>query len=80
MFQIHIVKKSFCLSGHQTSVKLEEDYWCILEEIANDRKITLKELVEYEDCHRKSKNLASHLRILVLHTLKQRLEKAYEPR
>jgi predicted DNA-binding ribbon-helix-helix protein len=66
-------KKSLILSGHATSIKLEDPFWDSLEEIADLKKLSLKAFIEYEDCHRKEVNLASHLRVLVLNYYKNKI-------
>lgn len=65
-----MLKKSFSLSGHKTSIKLEESFWIALEDVAIARKMTLRELISHEDVNRKNTNFASHLRVLVLHYYK----------
>ena len=55
-------KRSFTLSGHQTSVALEPDFWAVLEAVAEAREISMAALVEMVDAKRESSNLASALR------------------
>ncbi len=61
-----MIKKSIRLSGHATSLALEEEFWDALLEIAIRDDMSLNDLVTYQDCHRKDVNLASHLRVFVL--------------
>jgi predicted DNA-binding ribbon-helix-helix protein len=62
-----LVKRSFSLAGHRTSVALEEPFWDALREIARTRGVTLSGLVASVDADRDGKTpLASSLRILAL--------------
>jgi predicted DNA-binding ribbon-helix-helix protein len=63
-------KKSIRLSGHNTSLALEKEFWESLESIAETQKLTLIEFIAYQDCHRKDTNLASHLRVYALNYYK----------
>ncbi len=68
-----MIKKSIRLSGHNTSLALEKEFWACLESIAIAQNITLNEFITYQDTHRKDKNLASHLRVYVLNYYKKQL-------
>ena len=59
-------KRSIGLSGHKTSVSLEEAFWTALKEIAASRDATLSDLVSSIDSERKGANLSSALRLHVL--------------
>lgn len=61
-----VVKRSIAVSGHKTSVTLEEAFWNGLKEIASDRNLTLSELVTAIDAQRLNANLSSALRLFVL--------------
>ena len=61
-----VVKRSVLLADHQTSVSLEDDFWNALKEIADDRHLTLSELVSGIDKQRQHGNLSSALRLFVL--------------
>lgn len=62
-----LIKRSFSLAGHRTSVALEEEFWAALMQIAAARGISLSALVAATDAGRESgKPLASALRILAL--------------
>lgn len=65
-----MLKKSIRLSGHNTSIALEKEFWESLETIAEMQKMTLINFIAYQDCHRKDTNLASHLRVYVLNYYK----------
>ncbi|HWL79941.1 MAG TPA: ribbon-helix-helix domain-containing protein [Roseomonas sp.] len=66
----HLLKRSFTLAGHRTSVALESEFWSALEEMAAARGITLSALVQQVDAARTEPNLplASALRVHALVT------------
>jgi predicted DNA-binding ribbon-helix-helix protein len=59
-------KRSFALSGHRTSVALEEEFWMVLEKEAKNTGRSLAGLVKSIDETRGSRPLASALRIHAL--------------
>lgn len=61
-----MIKKSFTLLGHATSIRLEAPFWDALNVIAAQQSKTLTALIAQADSHRHDKNLASHLRVMVL--------------
>ena len=62
-----LVKRSFTLAGHRTSVALEKEFWEVLETIASARQRTLASLVAEVDAARgPGRPLASALRIFAL--------------
>ena len=62
-----LVKRSFSLAGHRTSVALEPEFWAALSAIAVGRAITLSALVGQTDAAREAeKPLASALRVMAL--------------
>lgn len=62
-----LIKRSFSLAGHRTSVALEEVFWNVLAGIAQSRGMTLAGLVASVDAVRDgSSPLASSLRVLAL--------------
>ena len=62
----HLKKRSFALSGHRTSVALEDEFWAVLEQEARDSRISLAGLVGKVDSARGERNLASALRLHAL--------------
>ena len=64
----HLVKRSFSLAGHRTSVALEPAFWTALEAIAADRGLSLAALVAERDAARAEDGapLASTLRVFAL--------------
>jgi len=64
---LSLVKHSFSLSGHRTSVALEPEFWMALSEIAGRRGVVLSALVASADAEREpGRPLASALRIIAL--------------
>ena len=62
-----LIKRSFSLAGHRTSVALEAAFWAVLEEIARSRRMSLGGLVTCVDSARDGMTpLASSLRVLAL--------------
>ena len=61
-----IVKRSIILSGHNTSVSLEDAFWEGLKDIAKNRRTTLSDLIGSIDLDREHGNLSSALRLFVL--------------
>lgn len=64
----HLLKRSFTLAGHRTSVALEAEFWSALEALAAARSITLSALVQQVDAARTQPDLplASALRVHAL--------------
>ena len=64
----HLIKRSFTLAGHRTSVALEPEFWAVLEEAAARRGEPLLRLVAAADASRDDPELplASALRVLAL--------------
>jgi predicted DNA-binding ribbon-helix-helix protein len=68
-----LIKRSFSLAGHRTSVALEEEFWSALSQLAADRQQTLTALVASTDAGREpGRPLASALRVLALREFSQR--------
>ena len=62
-----LVKRSFTLAGHRTSVALEQEFWEALAALAADRCQTLSTLVAEVDAGRSPDHpLASALRVHAL--------------
>ncbi|VAW03712.1 hypothetical protein MNBD_ALPHA01-1604 [hydrothermal vent metagenome] len=65
-------KRSIVISGHQTSVTLENIFWQKLKEIAKSRNLSLSRLVAEIDLQRAEHgkvNLSSAIRVFVLNNL-----------
>ena len=64
-----IIKRSVLLSGHRTSVSLEEAFWEKLRDLSQKRKISINQLISEIDNARldtPNKNLSSALRVYIL--------------
>jgi predicted DNA-binding ribbon-helix-helix protein len=61
-----IAKRSIVIDGHKTSVSLEDAFWATLKEIANERGVTLSQLIATIDKERRQGNLSSAIRLFVL--------------
>jgi predicted DNA-binding ribbon-helix-helix protein len=61
-----VVKRSIVIANHKTSVSLEDAFWKSLKDIANDRDVTLSDLVSSIDTERLHGNLSSAIRLFVL--------------
>jgi predicted DNA-binding ribbon-helix-helix protein len=61
-----VVKRSIVITGHKTSVSLEDAFWRGLKDIASRRGMTLSELVAKIDAERAHGNLSSAIRLFVL--------------
>jgi predicted DNA-binding ribbon-helix-helix protein len=62
-----LIKRSFTLAGHRTSVALEPEFWAALSAISQRRGCTLSALVAQVDAGRDpSRPLASALRVTAL--------------
>jgi predicted DNA-binding ribbon-helix-helix protein len=62
-----LIKRSFSLVGHRTSVALEQEFWTALTHIAANHRQTLTALVVDGEAQRPAgRPLASALRVLAL--------------
>jgi predicted DNA-binding ribbon-helix-helix protein len=62
-----LIKRSFSLAGHRTSVALESEFWDALSALAARRGVSLAALVlEVDSARDPARNLASSLRVLAL--------------
>ena len=61
-----VIKRSIVIAGHKTSVSLEDAFWKGLKEIADDRGVTLSDIVSSIDTDRHEGNLSSAIRLFVL--------------
>jgi len=65
-----LIKRSFALAGHRTSVALEPEFWEVLDALAHRRRTSLAALVAESDAGREaSQPLASCLRVLALRSV-----------
>src|ERR1700750_565176 len=61
-----VIKSSIVIAGHKTSVSLEDAFWQGLKEIADERSMTLSDMVSTIDTDRRHGNLSSAIRLFVL--------------
>ena len=63
-----LIKKSFTIGNHRTSISLEPEFWDALELKANERDVSLSKLVLKIDNEKPKNynNLASYIRVWVL--------------
>ncbi|MBL4905878.1 MAG: ribbon-helix-helix domain-containing protein [Sneathiella sp.] len=66
-----IVKHSVSISGHRTSISLEKEFWDLFCKIAQDRGLSINELIAEID-EKRNGNLSSAVRLCVLHDLLNR--------
>ena len=67
-----IKKRSVRISGHETSVTLEEPFWSALQDIAQEKGASIHWLISEIDETREG-NLSSALRVYVLQHLQERI-------
>ena len=62
-----VIKRSIIIAGCKTSVSLENEFWGVLKEIAQQRGITMSELITSINADRRgASNLSSALRLFAL--------------
>ena len=63
-----LIKKSFTIGNHRTSISLEPEFWNALEIKANEQDVSLSKLILKIDNEKPKdyNNLASYIRIWVL--------------
>jgi predicted DNA-binding ribbon-helix-helix protein len=74
-----VIKRSIVIAGHKTSVSLEDAFWKGLKEIADDRDVTLSDLVSSIDTDRQQGNLSSAIRLFVLDHFRSQTSVIREP-
>ena len=65
-------KRSLVVRGQETSVRLEEALWDELRALADERNISLSELLNSIDVKRKRSNLSSAIRMFVSNSRRKR--------
>lgn len=65
-----VVKRSIVISGHRTSVSLEDAFWRALKDIAAHNELSLAALVAKVDASRGDANLSSALRVFALEQMR----------
>jgi predicted DNA-binding ribbon-helix-helix protein len=69
----HIRKRSVEINGTPSAVSLEDEFYAALCKIAEQRHVTVQDLIGYVANHKTQKNLSSELRLTVLRELQNRL-------
>lgn len=67
--RIIMKKHTVNISGHETSVSLEPEFWDELKHLAELKAVSLHDLICEVDQTRQTKNLSSALRLYVLKEL-----------
>lgn len=65
-----IGKHSLLISGHQTSISLEDAFWQALKRVAAARSLSVATLVAEIDAGRGGANLSSAIRVYLLETVR----------
>ena len=73
-----LLKRSIVITGHKTSVSLEDAFWSALKTIAATRKIPLSDLVSTIANERKHGNLSSAIRLFVLDHYRRLAERKHK--
>ncbi|GAN69620.1 ribbon-helix-helix domain-containing protein [Acetobacter orleanensis] len=76
----HLRKRSLILSGHDTSVALEPEFWLVLEDMARHHRDPLPVMVARLDTERRPvQSLASFLRVQALLWLQKQVSTQEQP-
>jgi predicted DNA-binding ribbon-helix-helix protein len=67
---LKLKKHSVRISGHPTSITLEDEFWTALRTIAKRKNTTLTALIESIDQSRGNRNLSSAIRVYILENIK----------
>ena len=60
-------KISVSLSGHQTSISIEKEFFDVLKKLATDKKISVASIIKsIDDTRKPGSNLSSEIRIWIL--------------
>ncbi|MEE2668241.1 MAG: ribbon-helix-helix domain-containing protein [Pseudomonadota bacterium] len=60
------IKKTIVLSGHNTSIALEKEFWVQLKKIASKENLKLDDLIQKIDKEDRKGSLASEIRVYIL--------------
>lgn len=70
-----MAKRSLTISGHRTSISLEQPFWDALAEIAEARRTSVAALVSSVDRNRTPEtNLSAAVRVFVLNWYRQTVD------
>ena len=74
-----VIKRSVVISGHKTSISLEDAFWSGLKEIAHAQGASLSQTITEIDTTRRQNNLSSAIRLFVLdHVRDGKMRAAFE--
>jgi predicted DNA-binding ribbon-helix-helix protein len=79
MMKSTVMKRSIVISGHKTSISLEDPFWNGLKEIADSNNATLSSVVSHIEASREYGNLSSAIRLFVLEHMRARPPAAGDP-
>ncbi|NVJ91514.1 MAG: ribbon-helix-helix domain-containing protein [Methylocystaceae bacterium] len=68
--KLSLRKRSVTISGHGTSVSLENAFWDVLKDLAESRNISMNALITEIDKERTG-NLSSAIRVYILEHLRR---------
>ena len=69
-----LIKRSFTLNGHRTSLALEDEFWQVVDEVATIRQVSISGLIAEIDAERDpDDSLSSVMRVWALTQLRQRI-------
>jgi len=75
-----VIKHSVVVSGHTTSISLEDEFWSGLKEIARARGASVSQTVTEIDATHRQSNLSSAIRLFVLgHIRDEKMRAAFQP-
>tara|TARA_B100000929_G_scaffold287653_1_gene274725 strand:- start:1123 stop:1359 length:237 start_codon:yes stop_codon:yes gene_type:complete len=63
------IKKTIVLSGHNTSIALEKEFWIQLKKIASKQNLKLDNLIQKIDKEDRKGSLASEIRVYILKSI-----------
>jgi predicted DNA-binding ribbon-helix-helix protein len=66
-----VIKRSLTISGHRTSISLEDAFWRRLKALAANRALPISALIAEIDASRGDANLSSAIRVFVLESAPQ---------
>lgn len=66
-----MIKRSVVVQGHATSVRLEPEFWEVIDQICQQQGVSLSQLIiNIEERQQTKQNLASQLRVFCLKSAK----------
>src|SRR5262245_38817181 len=77
---LFVIKRSVKIAGRPSSISLEKAFWESLKAIAADRGVTVAALVNTINSARYHPNLASAIRLYVIHYYRTRISAPSGPR